>query len=204
MAIYGCKRPMFVPIDTTATPVKGELPTYDYENRVIVGHLVQTNETINRADVALWGDNKRVEHYNPFTDGQLDVDLDDIRPDVVAGVFGYDLEDTNKVVTYSSEDEAPWGCYSFLNTIQRTADNGVVSKIYKGMFYPKVKGTLQGTNSSTKTDTINFQTQKIIFAVDEADNKQWCITAEFDDEDDCLDWLDEMSGKPSGSAQTTP
>ena len=79
-----------------------------------------------------------------------------------------------KDIHFSSNDTAPYGCLGFYTTNIK-ADG---SKYYKGLFYPKVKASLDGRTYNTKQKTIVLDSPKLTFSVDACNTGDYRIESD--------------------------
>jgi len=187
MASFGAKYPMFAPIKTE--PETG-MPTYD--TPVAIGRLIKADMSISMASGKLYGDDALAESADEFSSATIAMETDDMTDDVAGVVYGAKV--TDKLVTYSAEDQAPMGGLSYLKYMMR---NGV--KSYKAIFYPKVKPIIGNDNAQTKGDSITFGTNSTNFTVYETNDGIWRQTEEFADLASARAWQREKFGDTTGA-----
>lgn len=166
MAKYGAK---YVKWAKQASAPANALPTYDAA--ISLSKLVRLSETPLFSEGSLYGDNELAEYAAEFVEADLEVEVTDITADTAAKVFGATIGDGGDI-TYSTEDGQPYGGLAFVSCKVNAG-----TKSFIGIFYPVVKGVLNGDNFETKGDSITFSTGSIKFKATGANNSAWKITS---------------------------
>ena len=82
--------------------------------------------------------------------------------------------------------------------INKMLDDG--SKVFQGIYYPKVKAAMQGETYTTKGESITLVTDKLKFAGSIAKNGDWKIMSDdFPTEEKAVQWCDAKLG-PAAAA----
>ena len=191
---YGAKGYRWAPI--TAEPA-GSLPTYG--GAVVLGELNQVvdNPTYNEAKG--YGDNALRRHVVKFKECGIDVAILDMTNANAAAVFGTEVPTTAaKDLHFNESDNPPYGGAAFyINELLE--DN---KDVFKCVFYPKQKATMQGETYDTTGESITLTNKKIHFTGSTANNGDWKIESDyFDTEEAAIAWLDEKL--PLAAAATT-
>lgn len=171
---YGAKKLMWAPFaETDAEPV-GSLPKYG--TAMQLGELNKVTDSPAFNEAKAYGDNGLARYVNEFKEVPIDVEILDLTNEQASAVTGSKLGTTEgKDLHFNTEDNAPYGGLSFyINELMA----GNVKK-YKGIFYPKVKASMQGKEYSTKGDTITLANEKLRFLGSAAKNGDWKIESEY-------------------------
>lgn len=181
MASFGAKNPYFCPIKSEPD---GALPVYEGEP-VKIGRLVKADLTLTMASGKLYADDELAESADEFVSGSIAMETDDVLDSVASKIYGATVKD--KTVVYNISDNPPPGGLTYYKKLMR---KGKLS--FKGYYYPRVKAALGNDTAQTKTDSITFGTSATTFTVSNANNGDWRITEEFDDEAAALAWVKEQ------------
>lgn len=187
MAQFGAKRPIFAPVATTP---EGALPTYDYENAVVIGKLVKADLTVTNASGELYADDALAEKVDMFASGSLALETDDKTDEVHAAIHGATKNQESNEVTDSDGDVAPRCGVAYYKVIIR---NGV--RYFKGVFLPLAKAILGNDSAATKGSSITFGTSSTTFTVFRCNSGAWRVQKEFTSESECIAWCDTKLGK---------
>lgn len=188
MAQFGAKKPYFVPIKDEP---ENALPTYDGDP-VRVGRLVKADLTVTMASGKLNADDALAESVDEFVSGSVAMETDDMTDDVASTVYGATVVD--KEIHYKAGDTPPLGGMAFIRVLMRQG-----KKIYKGVFFPKVKAVLGNENNPTKGDSITFGTSATTFTVFACNSDDWRIMEEFSTEAEAEGWIKEKLGVTAGA-----
>lgn len=190
MAQYGAKNFRFAPFAASDPEPAGALPKYG--DIVQVGSLNLLNETLNFSEVEARGDDVRKIYKKSFTDGLLDVDILYISPAVSSKVLGLTLDSTEKKnLHFRDDDSAPYGGGSFYTTCVR--DDSTNSVYYQGIYYPKIRASMQGRSYQTKQKQLVLTNPKLSFSVDACNSHDYRIESEeFATEAEADDWCTAM------------
>lgn len=182
---YGAQNIKWAPI--TDEPAKA-LPTYG-EKRTL-GELNQVVDAPVFNEARASGDNHTARYASFFKEVGIDVTVLDMVNETASAVTGATI-DTGEVknLRFKTTDNAPYGGLGF-HVSELLTGNEVK---HKGIFYPKVKATMQGQTYDTKGDTVTFHNKKLHFLGVEAKSKDWKIESPyFDTEDEADAWVDQM------------
>ena len=149
MPQYGAKNLQWAPFAASNPEPEDALPNYGTPMKL--GDLMSVAETLNFSEVESRADDVRKIYLREFVDGSLAVGV---------------LELPN--------DTAPYGCLGFYTTNIK-ADG---SKYYKGIFYPKVKASLDGRTYNTKQKTIVLDSPKLTLSVDACNTGEYRIESD--------------------------
>lgn len=188
MAGIGLKYCMFAPI---ATEPEGALPTYD--DIITVGKIITANLTLTFANGKLYGDDALIEEVNEFSSGAIELGVDDMTDEVLGAVYGCDVDTTeaNKAtVTYNVNDVPPFGGFGY---VRKFIKNNVPR--FVGYYYPKVRAVLGNESTSTKGESITWQTPTTTLTVFTANTGDWRKQHTEETEEAAKAWVEQMLGK---------
>ena len=162
MPQYGAKNLQWAPFAASNPEPEDALPNYGTPMKL--GDLMSVAETLNFSEVESRADDVRKIYLREFVDGSLAVGVLELPNETASAVTGAQIDSTEgaKDIHFSSNDTSPYGCLGFYTTNIK-ADG---SKYYKGLFYPKVKASLDGRTYNTKQKTIVLDSPKLTFSVD--------------------------------------
>lgn len=140
-----------------ATEPDNALPTYGTGRSL--GGAVSAAHTPNIAETKHYSDNRLKNTITKFADGDLPVDVDDIDLETQALVYGATYADD--MLSHGGTDTPPFGGLSFYETIL-TEDNVL---IFRGYFYPKVKGKRGTEDFKTQQENIELGLTQVAFKV---------------------------------------
>ena len=168
MPQYGAKMLQWAPFAASNPEPEDSLPNYG--TPMNLGGLMSVAETLN------FSDDVRKIYIKEFTDGSLAVGILEMSNEVAHAITGATLDSSGsaKDIHFSASDNPPYGCLGFYTTNAK-ADG---TKYYKGIFYPKVKASLDGRTYNTKQKTIVLNSPTLTFAVDAAANGEYRIESE--------------------------
>lgn len=196
MAKYGAKYLRWAPFaETTPDSVEKNFPKYG--DPISLGDLVRVTDTPTFNEAKLYGDNALKEYVNEFKECGVAVELTELSNSVASAVLGasIDAESENDLV-FSAEDNAPYGGLAFY--INKMV-NGV--KSYHGIFYPKLKAAMQGTEYATKGDSITLVGGSLNFTASAPMNEKWKVESDdFPTEDEAKAWVDKKVAKAAAAA----
>jgi len=188
MAFIGMRKVVAAPI---ATEPSGDMPTYSAG--FVVGKAIVGNLTINRSDNPLFADDAIAENDNGITSMSLELGVDDIDEDTRVKLLGLVTEGEGTSQQYLDTDaSAPYVGTGYIRLRRRAG----VTK-YQALWYPKVQFSETAENTSTKSESIEWQTPTItgtVFGVDGPNNsKVFRIKKLFDTEAAAYAWLTDSS-----------
>ena len=191
MAKYGAKYLRWAPFAVT-TPEHVESAFPKYGDPISLGALVSVTDTPTFNEAKMYGDNALKEHVNEFKECGVAVELTDLANSVASAVLGATIsEETENDLEFSAEDNAPYGGLAFY--INKMVD-GV--KSYHGIYYPKLKASMQGTAYTTKGDSITLAGGSLNFTAAAPMNGKWKVESDdFPTEAEAKAWVDKKIAK---------
>ena len=188
MARYGALHPVFAPIETDEV---GAPPTYDGANKQVLGELASVTDTPAMNEAKQYGDNRTTEYVSEFKESVIDVTTTDLSDENLSVVYGAEVADGEgggKTLSFGADDTPPYGGFGFVSCKIR---NGV--KSYTGVFYHKVKASMQATEYMTKGESITLGNDALKFlAVRPNGSDVWKSTATFATEAEAIAWVDKQ------------
>lgn len=174
MPQYGAKNLQWAPFAASNPEPEDALPNYGTPMKL--GDLMSVAETLNFSEVESRADDVRKIYLREFVDGSLAVGVLELPNETASAVTGAQIDSTEgaKDIHFSSNDTAPYGCLGFYTTNIK-ADG---SKYYKGIFYPKVKASMDGRTYNTKQKTIVLDSPKLTFSVDACNTGDYRIESD--------------------------
>lgn len=162
MPQYGAKMLQWAPFAETNPEPTDALPNYG--TPINLGGLMSVAETLNFSEVEARADDVRKIYIKEFTDGSLAVGVLELTNETASAVTGAKLDSSSsaKDIHFSADDTPPYGCLGFYTTNMKPDG----TKYWKGLFYPKVKASLDGRTYNTKQKTIVLDSPTLTFAVD--------------------------------------
>ena len=172
-----------------------------YESPVSLGPMVSGNLTVTNASGELYGDNVLQEKVDKFVSAAIAMEVTDCPKASLAEIYGATYDQAEKSISYSVDDEPPYGALSFIRNILRKG-----KEIYEANFFPKAQAALASENAQTRSGSITFQNVAINWTVLAPLHKEtpWRITAEFDTREGAIAWLDEKLGALEITITTQP
>jgi len=153
MAKYGALYPQFVPFYATSPEPDDSLPRYG--TKVSLGKLQKATDSFSTEEVRQDGDDELVEYLQEMTDFTLDIEVTQLPAATEKSIFGCTGTDD---MVYSDTDTPPWGGVAFVRSL--LIDN---VKYWQGIYYPKVKASVQGEEDNTKGKSMAFSGDKVRF-----------------------------------------
>ena len=186
MAKYGAKYLRWAPF-AEPPPEQVESAFPKYGDPLSLGALVSVTDTPTFNEAKMYGDNVLKEHVNEFKECGVAVELTDLANSVASAVLGATIsEETENDLEFSAEDNAPYGGLAFY--INKMVD-GV--KSYHGIYYPKLKASMQGTAYATKGDSITLAGGSLNFTAAAPINGKWKVESDdFPTEAEAKAWVD--------------
>lgn len=185
--IYGAKGIKWAPI--TAEPA-GALPTYG-EARVL-GELNRVADSPVFNEAKGYGDNALRRHVVKFKEAGIDVTVLDMTNENASAVMGAKIpEGAAKNLHFTANDSPPNGGMAFY--INELMEENVDA--FKGIFYPKVKAAMQGSEYATNGESITLTAKNLHFTASAANSSDWKIESDyFTTEAEAQQWVDSMVG----------
>lgn len=153
MAVIGLKMPVFAKI---ATQGGGVRPTYS--NGKVIAKAVSAELTINTASAVLYADDAEDERDESFVSGTITFGINDLTYDVEELMFGSKAgsnSETGEIID-AADDIAPEGGFGYY----RVKKMGGIKK-YEGIWYPRTVFKKANESTSTKGESIAFQTPSL-------------------------------------------
>ena len=161
MPQYGAKNLQWAPFAASNPEPEDALPNYG--TPLNLGELMSVAETLNFSEVEARADDVRKIYLREFTDGSLTVGILDLADTTAAAILGATVATGDaKDLTLATSDTAPYGGLAFFTTNIKSSG----AKYYKGIWYPKVKASMDGRTYQTKQKTIVLDSPQLVFSVD--------------------------------------
>lgn len=193
MAKYGARYLQWAPFADANADVSAEaLPKYG--TPMNLGPLVKVTDAPAFSEAKLPGDDNPTQEYVvEFKECPVDVELTELANTVASAVLGAKLDETSEDLHHNAEDNAPYGGLSFF--ISKLVNN---AKYYQGIFYPKLKASMQGNEYTSKGDSITLTGGKLHFLASMPQNGDWKIESkDFHTVAEAKSWVDEKIKKAS-------
>ena len=172
MPQYGAKMLQWAPFAATNPEPADALPNYG--TPINLGELMSVAETLNFSEVEARADDVRKIYLREFTDGSLTVGILELSDTTAAAITGATIAadgDDPKDIAFGSNDTSPYGGMAFYTTNIKSSG----AKYWKGIWYPKVKASINGRTYNTKKKTIVLDSPQLTFSVDACESGQYKI-----------------------------
>lgn len=185
---YGAKYIRWAPFVEENPEEPKKLPKYG--TAVTLGALNKLTDTPAFNEAKGYGDNALKVYVNKFKETILGIETTEVPRESMSAVSGTIIENgTNKNMRFRDTDKTPYGglgCY-----VNKILDDG--RDVSMGIFYPKIKAMLQGTEYNTNGENITLATSKLQFTGSAALSGDWKIESPyFDTEEEAQAWVDGM------------
>lgn len=183
MSMYGAKYLQWAPIVEEPADSK---PTYG--QAINLGPLVKVADSPTYNEAKSYGDDVLQEYVNEFNECPVDVEVTELPMDAAAAITGAKLEGESeqKDLAFGANDNAPHGGLGFYISKQV---KGV--KSYQGVFYSKLKASMQGEEYSTKAGTVTLVNSKMRFLAMSPSFGPWKVKSPgFATETEAKAWVD--------------
>ena len=141
---YGAKMLQWAPFAAENAETAGKLPTYG--PAVNLGSLNKVSDTPAFNEAKGYGDNVLKVYVNKFKETVIAVEVTEVPRDQMAAISGCEIEEgDHKNMRFQTTDAPPYGGMGFF--VNKILDDG--RDVFMGVFYPKVKAMLQGTEYNT-------------------------------------------------------
>lgn len=177
---YGAKGAYWAPFD--GDEPKDEMPTYG--PALEFGGINESNDTINFASASAYSDNQKKFEIKEFSNGTISTKTLDQPIPVASAILGT-ATDNDGGQAYGGDDDQPFGAYGFYCT----RIDGNKKKYHEVVFYPKVQGSVEGSNYKTKEDGITLEYDSIQFNMYQANCGLYKITKRFNEESGAINYL---------------
>lgn len=192
MAKIGLRYPVAAVVKTEA---EGAIT---YDTGFIIGRAVSANKTLNSNDNPLYADDAIAESDTSFADGTLELGVDDFGStiedtlEITAKLLGHTVEEEDgvKVIKKSADDNAAAVGVGYIKTKKMRNQD-----MYEATWLYKVKFQLPSENSTTKGQSVEWQTQTITGRIMAASvlNNNYEKTAMFETESEAKAWLNKLA-----------
>ncbi len=184
MAAFGARYLRFAQItDETA----GQLPTY--ETAVALGGLIKADLTVNYASGEMYADDKLAEKVDEFISGSIAVEVDELKDNIAAKIYGATFTEQNEKIDNSS-DSAPYGGLGYIKSLMKNKN-----RFFRAYYYPKVRAVMGNDNAATKASSISMTSTPINLTIYEPETGDWRYTKEFETVGEAQKWVDEKLGR---------
>ncbi len=185
---YGAKYIRWAPFAAENPEPAGKLPSYG--TAITLGALNKLTDSPSFNEAKGYGDNALKVYVNKFKETVLAVEITEVPRDSICAISGTTIETgDHKNMRFRDADKAPYGGVGFY--VNKILDDG--QDVCMGIFYPKVKGMLQGTEYNTNGENITLANSKLQFAGSSCASGDWKIESEyFETEEEAKAWVDGM------------
>lgn len=199
---YGAKYIRWAPFAAEDPEPDGALPNYG--PAITLGALNKATDSPTFNEAKGYGDNTLKVYVNKFKENTISIETTEVPRASMTAVSGTTLESaTKKNMRFRDTDKTPYGGLGFY--VNKLLDDG--RDVCMGVFYPKVKAMLQGTEYNTNGENITLSTSKLQFTGSACKSGDWKIESDFfETEAEAKAWVDGMFtgestdiGKTSGS-----
>ena len=158
MASYGAKYIQWAPFAETSPDESAEAYP-KYGDPINLGALQKATDSPSYNEAKIYGDDALDEYVSEFKECPIDVEITELSNAVASAVTGAQIDSSgDKDLHFNSSDEAPYGGMAFF--VKKMVHKKVV---YQGIYYPKLKATMQGEEFNTKGDSITLAGGKLHF-----------------------------------------
>lgn len=185
---YGAKYIKWAPFAEENPEPAGKLPLYG--TAITLGALNKATDTPAFNEAKGYGDNALKVYVNKFKETVIGIETTEVPRESMTAVSGTTLEsETKKNMRFRDTDKTPYGGLGFY--VNKILDDG--RDVCMGVFYPKVKAMLQGTEYNTNGENITLSTNKLQFTGSSCNSGDWKIESPyFDTEEEAKAWVDGM------------
>lgn len=185
---YGAKYIRWAPFAAENAEEDHKLPKYG--PAVSLGSLNKLTDNPSFNEAKGYGDNSLKVYVNKFKENVIAVETTEVPRDAMSAVSGTTIEEgVHKNMRFRDADKAPYGGMGFYKSA--LLDDG--RDVCQGIFFPKVKAMLQGTEYNTNGENITLSTNKLQFTGAAARSGDWKIESEFfAAEEEAQAWIDGM------------
>lgn len=173
MASYGAKYIQWAPFAETSPDESAE--TYPkYGDPINLGALQKATDSPSYNEAKIYGDDALDEYVSEFKECPIDVEITELSNAVASAVTGAQIDSSgDKDLHFNSSDEAPYGGMAFF--VKKMVHKKVV---YQGIYYPKLKATMQGEEFNTKGDSITLAGGKLHFLASTCAKGDWKVKSD--------------------------
>lgn len=174
MAYIGLRKPIFADTKDDGT----------YNEPMALGKAVSLEITPNFAEATLNADDGQAEYVKEFTNADVTLGTSTIPIAAMKPIFGHAVEVENGTVVYNKNDQ------------NKNVAMGIVApeiiddvRTFAAAFLPKVKFGDPSDSWETRGDSIAFKTPSISGKASANDAGVWKEVAEFDTEQEAMNWI---------------
>lgn len=182
MARYGAKHAMWAPFKG-AEPSDG-MPVYDTAEDL--GGINESNDTINFAEASAYADNAEKIYLKEFTNGTIASRMLHVPFNTGSKILGTSQREGAEGRSYGGDDDPPLGGYGFYSCYI----DANKKRTYGVIFYPKVQGSVEGSNYKTKEDGITFEYDALAYRILLPNCGKYKIEERFDTEEEAIEYLE--------------
>ena len=174
MARYGAKGIQWAPFATESAEKEGVLPKYGAA--LPLSELQKVVDAPTFAEGKQRGDDGLTEYVNEFVEAAVDVEITDLPVELEQAVLGATVkqETAGDITRFGVNTSAPYGALGFISCVQRKN-----VKKYQGIFYPKLKASMQGEEYTTKGDSITLAGGKLKFVAMACNSSDWKLKSKY-------------------------
>lgn len=187
MAKYGAKYLQWAPFAATqADEDESKYPLY--AEPMNLGSLVKVTDAPSVQEATIYGDDDVDEAVTEVCEYTADAEITELSNEVASAVFGAELNtgENDADLVHSTDDNPPWGGLAFYI---RKKVNGATA--FQGIYYPKLKASVQGDEYTTKGGTVTLTGGKIHFKGTNAKNGAWKVKSKnFPTQAEAKAWVD--------------
>lgn len=133
-------------------PVWAEMATEStYNTGMVMGKAVSANLNWQKEDNELYGDDAVAETDQSITGYTLDLSTTYLEEGVESAILGLTVDNSGEFTI--TDDDPPYGGCGYIRVLKR---NG--TRMYKGVWYPKLQFSHPNETSNTKQKSINWGT----------------------------------------------
>lgn len=173
MASYGAKYIQWAPFAETSPDESAEAYP-KYGDPINLGALQKATDSPSYNEAKIYGDDALDEYVSEFKECPIDVEITELSNAVASAVTGAQIDSSgDKDLHFNSSDEAPYGGMAFF--VKKMVHKKVV---YQGIYYPKLKATMQGEAFNTKGDSITLAGGKLHFLASTCAKGDWKVKSD--------------------------
>ena len=182
---YGAKMLMWAPFAKENAEPEAARPNYGEARNL--GELNRVSDSPSFNEAKAYGDNGLARYVNEFKEVGVDVTILDMTHADASAVLGATLaEGEGASLSFGAEDNAPYGGLAFYVNEMLKGN----AKKYKGIFYPKVKASMQGEEYTTKGDSITLTGKTLRLVGTACESGEWKVESPyFSTEAEAKEWV---------------
>lgn len=182
MALVGLKYIVAAPLTETGTDAT-------YANGFVVGKGITANINVTTANQKLYADDAVAEVDNSFTEGTIELNVDDMTDDIQTKMLGHNKDAEKEEIIAKGDDVSPNLGVGFYG--KKLVNNTVK---YRAIWFRKVQFSEPSETMRTKENNVTFQTPSISGTVMTDVTGVWKQEQTFDTEAGAKAYLDELAG----------